>query len=99
MDLPQPWCLSTYSPACGRRTLLRMVTPGLHRIHVLGGELAVEVHAGSTEPVLAVHGISSHRRLWNWLRAELPELTLVAPDLRGRADSLHVAGASDVRQH
>jgi pimeloyl-ACP methyl ester carboxylesterase len=72
---------------------------GLHRVPVLGGELAVDVHPGATETVLAVHGISSHRRLWNWLRVEMPELSLIAPDLRGRADSLHVTGPSSVPQH
>jgi pimeloyl-ACP methyl ester carboxylesterase len=76
-----------------------MVETGLHAVPVAGGSLAVEVLAGSTEPVLAVHGISSHRRLWDWLRDELPDLTLVAPDLRGRADSLDVAGSSSVPQH
>ena len=76
-----------------------MVQPGLHSVAVPGGSLAVEVLPGSNEPVLAVHGISSHRRLWDWLRAEKPDLTLVAPDLRGRADSLSVAGPSSVEQH
>jgi pimeloyl-ACP methyl ester carboxylesterase len=76
-----------------------MLTPGVHRVNVLGGDLAVEVLPGTTEPVLAVHGISSHRRLWSWLKAEAPELTLVAPDLRGRADSVDVVGSSDVQQH
>jgi pimeloyl-ACP methyl ester carboxylesterase len=71
----------------------------LHHVPVAGGSLAVEVLEGTTEPVLAVHGISSHRKLWNWLRAELPALTLVAPDLRGRADSFDVAGVSTVPQH
>jgi len=71
----------------------------LHSIPVTGGDLAVEVLDGTTEPVLAVHGISSQRRLWNWLRAEAPDLTLVAPDLRGRADSFGVAGPSSVPQH
>jgi len=75
------------------------VSPGLHAVPVAGGELAVEVLAGRTEPVLAVHGISSHRRLWNWLRAEMPDLTLVAPDLRGRGDSLDAQGPSDVAAH
>ncbi|MGZ6826903.1 MAG: alpha/beta fold hydrolase [Mycobacteriales bacterium] len=68
-------------------------------VPVAGGDLAVEVVEGSTEPVLAVHGISSHRRLWDWLRRELPELSLVAPDLRGRADSVGVTGPSGVAQH
>lgn len=68
-------------------------------VPVAGGTLAVEVVEGSTEPVLAVHGISSHRRLWDWLRLELPELSLVAPDLRGRADSVGVTGPSGIGQH
>jgi pimeloyl-ACP methyl ester carboxylesterase len=68
-------------------------------VPVDGGELAVEVWEGSTEPVLAIHGISSTRKLWNWLRAEAPELTVVAPDLRGRASSIAVEGRSSVAQH
>lgn len=75
------------------------LTAGVVPVPVDGGALAVEVTAGSTEPVLAVHGISSSRRLWDWLRAEAPELTLVAPDLRGRGDSVDVTGASSVPQH
>jgi len=35
---------------------------------VSGGTLAVELIRSATEPVLAVHGISSQRKLWNWLR-------------------------------
>ena len=68
-------------------------------VGVDGGELAVEVLAGTTEPVLAIHGVSSHRRLWNWLRAESPDLTLIAPDLRGRGDSVDVKGPSSIDQH
>ncbi|MDP9102023.1 MAG: alpha/beta hydrolase [Actinomycetota bacterium] len=71
----------------------------VHQVEVEGGSLAVEVLAGRTEPVLAVHGISSQRRLWNWLRAESPELTIVAPDLRGRGDSVDVAGTSSIGRH
>ncbi|TAL16432.1 MAG: alpha/beta hydrolase [Frankiales bacterium] len=68
-------------------------------VPVRGGDLAVEVVDGSTTPVLAVHGISSTRRLWDWLRAEMPELSLIAPDLRGRGDSVDVAGDSSVPRH
>jgi pimeloyl-ACP methyl ester carboxylesterase len=66
---------------------------------VPGGELAVEAYRGTTEPVLAIHGISSTRMLWSWLREELPELTLLAPDLRGRGDSVDVGGPSSIVQH
>jgi hypothetical protein len=41
-------------------------------VEVPGGTLAVERIISATEPVLAIHGISSQRRLWNWLRAWAP---------------------------
>jgi pimeloyl-ACP methyl ester carboxylesterase len=58
-------------------------------VPVRGGDLPVEVLPGDTAPVLAVHGLSSNCRLWNWLRAEDPGLALVAPDLRGRDHLSH----------
>ena len=64
-----------------------------------GGALAYELVLGDTEPVLAIHGISSHRRLWLWLHDAAPEVTLLAPDLRGRADSVDVAGPSSPQRH
>lgn len=68
-------------------------------VAVPGGDLAYEILSGESEPVLAIHGISSHRRLWSWLHAGAPELTLVAPDLRGRGDSIGVAGESSPLRH
>lgn len=68
-------------------------------VEVPGGALAYEVYPGTSEPVLAIHGISSHRRLWSWLHAEAPELTLLAPDLRGRADSVDVPGPFGLSRH
>ena len=73
--------------------------PAVQLVSVPGGDLTVELLQGSTEPVLTVHGISSTRRLWSWLHAEAPELTLLAPDLRGRGDSVDVTGPSTVRRH
>jgi pimeloyl-ACP methyl ester carboxylesterase len=67
-------------------------------VRTLAG-LEVELVPGSTEPVLAIHGLSSNRRLWNWLRAEAPELSLIAPDLRGRGGSVAVGGPSSVARH
>lgn len=66
---------------------------------VPGGALAYEVVPGDTEPVLAIHGVSSHRRLWLWLHDAAPDITLLAPDLRGRADSVDVAGPSSPQRH
>ena len=71
----------------------------LLRLPVADAELAVEVLPGTTDPVLAVHGLSSNRRLWNWLRAEAPEVALVAPDLRGRGDSVPAGGPSSLARH
>lgn len=71
----------------------------LHHVPADGGALAVEVHAGSSAPVLALHGVSSNRRLWNWVRAQAPDLSLVTPDLRGRADSAGLPGPYSLRRH
>jgi pimeloyl-ACP methyl ester carboxylesterase len=68
-------------------------------VPVDGGELAVELIEGSTPPVLAVHGISSQRRLWLWLRSVAPELNLIAPDLRGRGDSVGLPGPYGAARH
>jgi pimeloyl-ACP methyl ester carboxylesterase len=72
---------------------------GVATVPVQGGLLTYEVLTGTTEPVLAIHGVSSQRRLWNWLHAEAPALTLIAPDLRGRADSVAVSGPFSLAQH
>jgi pimeloyl-ACP methyl ester carboxylesterase len=68
-------------------------------VEVPGGQLAVETFTAGAEPVLAIHGVSSQRRLWNWLRATEPRLSLVAPDLRGRGDSVTVGGPSSMSRH
>jgi pimeloyl-ACP methyl ester carboxylesterase len=68
-------------------------------VAVPGGELAVSVLTASTEPVLAIHGISSQRKLWNWLHDAEPGISLIAPDLRGRGDSHAVAGPSSIARH
>jgi pimeloyl-ACP methyl ester carboxylesterase len=75
------------------------IEAGVLAVPVEGGRLVAEVLPGRSEPVVCIHGISSQRRLWGWLRAEAPELTLVAPDLRGRGDSFEIAGASSLGRH
>ncbi|MCP2178000.1 alpha/beta fold hydrolase [Williamsia maris] len=71
----------------------------IDRIPVPGGSIAVETNTGTSEPILVVHGVSSQRKLWGWLHAQAPHLTLVAPDLRGRGDSVDVTGPSSLTQH
>jgi len=68
-------------------------------VEVPGGRLAVEIFGSEIEPVLAIHGISSQRKLWNWLRAAAPDLSLIAPDLRGRGDSVGVTLSSSIGRH
>jgi pimeloyl-ACP methyl ester carboxylesterase len=68
-------------------------------IEVPGGILAVEQDASASEQVLCIHGISSQRKLWNWLRATEPGLGLIAPDLRGRGDSVGIDGPSSIARH
>lgn len=69
------------------------------QVAVPGGILEVERVTGATEPVLAIHGLASQRRQWNWLRADRPDLSLVTPDLRGRGGSANVRGQSSLAQH
>jgi pimeloyl-ACP methyl ester carboxylesterase len=71
----------------------------LHRIPVEGGSLAVDVLTADTTPALALHGVSSNRELWNWVHAQSPGLSLITPDLRGRADSTGITGPFSLRQH
>lgn len=61
--------------------------------------IAVEVREAQSAPILAVHGISSHHRLWDWLAAHDPSLSLITPDLRGRGDSVGVGGPYGLAQH
>jgi pimeloyl-ACP methyl ester carboxylesterase len=73
-------------------------------VEVPGGRLAVEVNSTDSEPVLAIHGISSQRKLWNWLSAAAPSLSLIAPDLRGRgvdhaASIMSMTGARVTADH
>ena len=72
-------------------------------------ELAHETFAASgdatltepilTEPVLAIHGISSQRKLWLWLHEAAPEIPLLAPDLRGRGASVGLGGPYGMDAH
>ncbi|WP_076258887.1 alpha/beta fold hydrolase [Intrasporangium flavum] len=82
---------------------------GVRRVQVPGGTLAYEVldasgPASADAPtVLAVHGVSSQRRLWLWLADALagtaPGVSLLAPDLRGRGDSVAVPGPFSMDVH
>ena len=81
--------------------------PPVVSVPVDGGDLAVGIYNGAvsgdsahqSEPVLAVHGITANHRCWPLVAAAIPNVRVIAPDLRGRGRSNSVAGAAGLRQH
>lgn len=71
------------------------------RVPVRGGDLAGGVWNAGAEgmPVLAIHGISASHRTWPLLAGALPEVRIVAPDLRGRGRSNALPPPWDIRDH
>jgi pimeloyl-ACP methyl ester carboxylesterase len=70
-------------------------------VEVGDGELAVAVWPGEPDApvVLAVHGMTASSRAFLALAGALPELRIVAPDLRGRARSNGLPAGSGLEQH
>lgn len=69
-------------------------------VPVDGGDLAVSEWGDPDGPVvLAVHGITSSSRSWLALAHLLPQVRLVAPDLRARGRSNSLPGPYGLRQH
>ncbi|MGM7670121.1 alpha/beta fold hydrolase [Microbacterium sp. A93] len=71
-------------------------------VAVPGGRMTVGVW-GPTDPaaptVLAVHGVSASHRSFGLLAEQLPEVRILAPDLRGRGRSNHLPGPFGMRSH
>ncbi|MEV0248616.1 alpha/beta hydrolase [Nocardia sp. NPDC050712] len=77
-----------------------MTTLQDRQVGTAAGPLHLSTRPGHTDPVLALHGVSSTSRLWLWLHDADPELTLLAPDLAGRGHSpARPAGPSSVAAH
>ena len=55
--------------------------------------------AGEPEPVLAIHGLSSTRKVWLWVHDAAPDIALLAPDLRGRGESVGMGGPYGMDAH
>ncbi|RBP63671.1 pimeloyl-ACP methyl ester carboxylesterase [Brevibacterium sanguinis] len=76
-----------------------------YKLAVPGGDLSVGVwEPGPTEPgrvptVCVIHGITSNHLFFAGLVAALPGIRVIGPDLRGRADSHHLAGPYGMRVH
>lgn len=72
-------------------------------VPVQGGALTVHELAGSADSpitVLAVHGITANGLSYATLARRMPEgVRLLAPDLRGRAESADIAGPWGLRAH
>jgi len=65
-------------------------------MEVPGGRLAIETFTSVNEPVLAIHGVSSQRWLWNWLSGGRSRTQLGHDHLRGHGDSVAVSGPSSM---
>lgn len=69
-------------------------------VEVDGGALAVHDWPGRGEDaVVAVHGITANHAAFHALADALPDLRLIAPDLRGRGASRALPGAYTLDQH
>lgn len=70
-------------------------------VAVPGGELSVGVWdaAGDAPTILAIHGVTSSHRAWELLAEALPDVRIIAPDLRGRGRSNGLEGTAGMARH
>ena len=69
-------------------------------VPVTGGDLAVGVWGPDDAPtVLAIHGITASHLSWKTLAETMPELRIIAPDLRGRGRSNALPGPWGMPTH
>ena len=71
-------------------------------VPVVGGTLNVGVHDGrqGAPTAVLVHGITANHLTWSMVADELgDDVTLIAPDLRGRAGSAALPGPFGMRNH
>lgn len=74
--------------------------PEQSRVPVRGGDLAVLTWPGEGPVVLAAHGITANALSWQAVADALDgAVTLVAPDLRGRAESRELPGPYGMAAH
>jgi len=78
------------------------VTYRIHDVPVEGGFLRV----GEWGPVdqvaptvIAVHGITGSHLAWAWIAEAMPEVRVIAPDLRGRGRSAGLPGPYGMARH
>lgn len=80
--------------------------PGRYRaldVPVRGGALRVgiweSITAATAPTVIAVHGITASHRCWSTVAGRLPDVRIVAPDLRGRGRSAALPGPYGMAGH
>jgi lipase len=61
-------------------------------VDVRGGSMRVARWGGTGPTVVALHGITATHMAWLEVANRLPDVTLLAPDLRGRGRSAHLPG-------
>ena len=74
----------------------------VHDVPVDGGSLRVGEwgpDAPGAPTVVAVHGITGSHLAWAWVAEAMPEVRLVAPDLRGRGRSAGLPGPYGMARH
>jgi lipase len=70
------------------------------QVPVRGGDLTVGVWGPEKAPtVLAIHGITASHKAWHALAEAMPDLRIVAPDLRGRGRSNVLPGPWGMPSH
>lgn len=81
-------------------TELTMTEPTVLHVPVDGGDLAVAQWGSGERLVLAPHGITANYTSWAMIAAALPDdVTLLAPDLRGRGFSGELPGPYGMAAH
>src|SRR5471032_539016 len=94
-----PW--SRQLRAHGRRLELEM-TYRTHDVPVDGGTLRVgdwDPEDPAAPTVVAAHGITASHLAWAMVAAAIPQVRLIAPDLRGRGRSAGLPGPSGMARH
>lgn len=63
------------------------------------GRQGQAAHEDAAPTILAIHGVTSSHLAWELLADELPDVRIVAPDLRGRGRSNELVGSAGMARH